>query len=170
MADTYSKAQKWVNIFNPDDAATAFAWKYNNAVENLISSINWPYGYNEDTFLNPFGDNEYVRLVGLLETEVPLVRGLTDGSGNPGKHAYEILAFLGQANAMPIGTKPVEWFGENNTRLIDLVGLLRGEVNEDSPLYSASRKNHSFQFHHDAMTTWPFWLHIKQKAEFDATY
>jgi len=37
MADTYSKAQKWVNIFNPDDVATAFAWKYNNAVENLIT-------------------------------------------------------------------------------------------------------------------------------------
>ena len=168
MTNTFDKAHKWVNMYNPDDAATSSAWPANNLVEELVGTPIWPYGYSEDASLvPPFGENEYVRRV-TGAPDVELASGLTDANGNPGEHAYEILAFMGQSNAMPIGTKEVnEWFGVNSN--LDTLGLV-----DDDParphLAPDLRKNHSFQFHHDAVVTWPFWLHIKQQTTFQGTY
>lgn len=43
-----------------------------------------------------------------------LTNNLVDGNGRPGTTAYETMAFIARANAMPIGTKSVAWFGAGN--------------------------------------------------------
>ncbi len=111
MAGSESAAGKWVNLYNPQDVATSSGWRYNNSIgkELDIESPLWDFEYREDALGKPGGPKEYVRLDpnGLyppIELE-ELISGLIDGSGKPGKHAYEIIAFMAQSNALPIGTK-----------------------------------------------------------------
>lgn len=93
------------------------------------------------------------------DTGVETTLVLSDAQGNLGVDAYEIIAFLAQANTNPIGTKIVSWFDEN----MDLRTL--GIPN--SPLWPC---NHSFQFHYDAAVTWDFYAYLKQQLVFQATY
>jgi hypothetical protein len=98
---------------------------------------------------------------------VELTSGLVDVNGNPAALAYEILAFMAQANAEPVGVQAMQnWFDAFQN--VSALGL--DPEDEESVLYTGSRANHSFQFHHDAAATWQFWQHIKQEVNFDAAY
>jgi hypothetical protein len=98
-----------------------------------------------------------------------LTSGLVDANGEPGALAYEIMAFMSQANAAPLGTKalPVSAFNFVNE---DIKFLGIDPTNTESIYYSGHVWNHSFQFHHDAAATWQFWQKVKQETSFDATY
>jgi hypothetical protein len=99
---------------------------------------------------------------------VELTGGLLVAGGEPGSLAYEILAFMSQANAAPLGTKPLFGtpFGFANTD----IGGLGLNLNPNSVYYVGTRANHSFQFNHDADATWQFWQQIKLETSFNATH
>jgi len=115
---------------------------------------------------------EYVRLIPNIlnpdpPIETPLVDGLVDAAGNPAEHAYEIIAFMAQSNAMPIGTKEVlNWFQVNR----DLSELGLNPDDGSSPLHVGTRGNHSFQLHHNSAATWAFYEYVKQQSGFDSTH
>ncbi len=84
--------------------------------------------------------------------------------------AYEIIAFLSEANAAPVGTKKVPWFSVNGN--IQTLGLLAGSANwggEAAALDANDWANHSFQYNHDATATWRFWDFVKEKTGFYST-
>ncbi len=68
----------------------------------------------------------------------------------PSSAAYEVLAFMSKANAKPIGTKSVRFFGTN----IDISDLGLSDP------YLREWPGHSFQFHFDAATTSQFWKRV----------
>ena len=168
MFGTEGTVNRWVNMYNPADVATSFAWTANNVLKGLNLIIPgptlWPYRYFEDSVLQPLGDNEYVRVDLALSELAQLEDGLFDLSESglleqtlPGEHAYEIVAFLSQSNSAVIGTKIVDWFDVNID--INEFGL---------PEPDGLRANHSYQYHHDASTTWQFWNRIKRETRFSA--
>jgi hypothetical protein len=90
--------------------------------------------------------------------EVELTPGLTVGPQQlPGPAAYEVLAFMSKANAKPIGTKVVRFFGTN----IDIndLGL--------PSRYADQLSGHTFQFHFDAATTSQFWKRVVDETGMD---
>lgn len=89
----------------------------------------------------------------------PVNLTLTVPNGQPGRDAYEILAFFAQSASLALGTKEVDYFDSN----IDLESFgMPGGTN--------IRPNHSYQFNHDASQTWDFYDLLKTVLEFDATY
>ena len=108
-------------------------------------------------------------------TWTEITAGLHDANDQIGVNAFEIIALMSQANAAPVGTKSVAWFKENigmnnevdNNVNIQTLGLTL--TNTNSPLFAKHRRNHSFQFHHDAVATWKFWKEVKDRTGFDGT-
>jgi len=170
MEGTGGASGKWINMFNPVDAATSgdrFGWVANNLQKPFAGAI-W-----RDFFVQPPRRFAYRLDVGggLLRsyatpTGVPVNDGVLDlkpwlvAPGQqqlPGLAAYEIMAFMAKANARPIGTKEVETFGTN----IDINDL--GLPSRYADQWSA----HSFQFHFDAATTSQFWKRVVDETKMD---
>ena len=150
-----SAAATWVNLYNPVDAATSQAWWYNNMYEKgnspVISQIIWPYTYTVIDLHRYVGD--YV-----------FQRWYADGTNSTlhpessSADAYEVLAFLSQANTLPIGTMSVPGFVNIDIRTKGLTSQANAWC------------NHSFQFNNESATTWEFYLTIKEQTGFQATY
>ena len=159
------EALKWVNLYNPSDAATSLAWPANNLAKGTSSQVLGIWDYYYDHNLLPLGMGQGLwRFEGSYLVPVnpyDLSTFLHDSGNNPGKTAYEALAFLSQSSTHAVGTKPLPWWFDTNTN-----------INSWLPDEGAipDRVNHSFQFHYDAATTNVFWNHVKQKTEFDGTY
>ncbi len=127
----------------------------------------WPWRYVvlQDELLG----HRYYRVPhtteGTLETDpatwIDLTPMLHDPSDEPGVAAYEIIAFLSQANVAAVGTKPLtDWFGVN----IDIASSYV------MPNGADARPNHSFQFHYDSAVTWDFWQEIREATGVRVTY
>jgi hypothetical protein len=100
---------------------------------------------------------------------IELTSGLVDANGDLGEFAFEIIAFMAQSNAAPLGTKALlnTPFDFDNINIAGLGLAVEGTL---SPYFAGSQPNHSFQFHHDAAATWEFWKKIKEVAGLDAAY
>ena len=153
-----------MNLYNPDDFATALMWPLNNeyakgsAPPFYPPADIWQYRYvitiqNGTAVYNRVEFNDDGEVV----SSTPLT--LVNVQGGLGIDAYEVIAFIAQANTNPIGTMSVPWFDVNTN--IQTVGLSTG---------AGERPNHSFEFHHDAATTWNFYKEIKQQTGFEATF
>lgn len=165
MTGAKSAAQKWVNLYNGQDVATSVAWKFNNRYKPQITSNYglWEYTYEYQDITDYY---EY-RRVDENDDATELTAGLIDEDNNPGPMAYEIVAFISVANSLPIGTKQVDWFDVN----VDINELgLSDDPSAPDYLDPTTRANHSFQFYHDATSTWNFYLEIKNQSGFRATY
>ncbi|MBN1853851.1 MAG: hypothetical protein JW829_14050 [Pirellulales bacterium] len=132
----------------------------------------WPYRYLP--YLDEINGHQYFRIpyttVNEWNVDPALWTNLTEGlqsSNMPFVNTYEIIAFLSQANAAAVGIQAVPlWFDVNK----DITHLGLNIIDRNSPLYSGTRSNHSFQFHHDSATTWDFWNYIKQQTLFDGSH
>ncbi len=173
MDGTGAAAGRWINMYNPVDAATTgelTGWVGNNRLKPLAGDI-WRdvtladpfeearaffyyYGTNGELFrcyANAAGERTDD---GLIDLRPWLV---AQDSQLPGPAAYEIMAFMARANSTPIGTKEVDFFDTNID--INLLGL---------PLELATRwPGHSFQFHFDAATTSQFWSRLVAETGMD---
>jgi hypothetical protein len=152
-------AANWVNLYNPIDVATSRGWYWNNASKpqstRLIPATVWPYYYYTTV---DGGGTHYWRVD--RNTKEATELQLLGADGALGLDAYEAVAFCADANSMPIGTKPVPGSFDVNTNIQSL-GLTTD---------ANSRPNHSFEFHHDAPTTWPFYAYVMQEASLDSAY
>ena len=90
---------------------------------------------------------------------------------------YEILAFAAQSASLPVGAKSVDFFDEN-VPIADLydspsnpdVYLPAGYDRDGNLTYNSQiQANHSFQFNHDAATTWEFWDAFMQHSGLSST-
>jgi hypothetical protein len=192
MRGSESAAVKWVNMYNPDDAATAgtktsiwvpgydnrTAWPLNNRLRPpstfsfLAQSTVWPEHYAwflERGFVQGFwgGDGNAANPDSFFRTEADLNLGLVlpepvNGRLQPGPSAYETMAFLARSESMPIGTGIVDFFGIENN--INIVKEL-GLPDE----YKREWPGHSFQFNFDAATTDAFWRRIRAVTGFGST-
>jgi hypothetical protein len=160
MESTRSAAGKWINLYNPDDFALMLWGKNNRWAKPGNPSPLWPWEYLVNVERNPTRFFRQHRNEGWPLPESVELTQLTDGLGKPGRHAYEILAFCTQANDKPLGTKALLGRFDVNSD-IRAIGLVSR---------ADKRENHSFQFYHDAATTWQFYQHIKQQTGFAATY
>ena len=168
MEGTEAAAGTWFNMYNPQDAATSVAWRLNNAAKPLVTSNKspvWSYDYTLDISSAP--PIVYTRTDEATGVDTNLDK-LTDASGKPGEHAYEIISFISVANTMPIGTKEVDEFDVNKN--IQDLGIKGDAADKDSPYYVGAAQNHSFQFQHDAAVTSDFWKYIKEQTGFEKTY
>jgi hypothetical protein len=175
MDGTGQAAGKWINMYNPYDAATSgdwFGWVANNLQKPLAGAI-WRdvlFSQSYDTArrfayrIDADGGllRSYATATGqqLRDGEIDLSKWLmseVQGHQLPGLAAYEIIAFMAKANAKPIGTKEVERFGTNIN--IQTVGLIAPYFREWS--------GHSFQFHFDAATTSQFWRRVVDETDMD---
>jgi hypothetical protein len=170
MQGTDQAAGKWINMYNPVDAATSggqAGWVANNLQKPIAGAI-W-----RDFLVQPARRFAY-----RIDADGRLLRSYATATGQvldegtidlkpwlvakgqpelPGLAAYEIIAFMAKANAMPIGTKEVDRFGTN----IDIRSLGLGEP------YSREWSGHSFQFHFDAATTSQFWKRVVDETKMD---
>lgn len=146
-----------VNLYNENDVALG-AWDLNNFGKDLyIQPPGWPYDYDFEA-----GDGENVNndiFTRFPDVGAPVNLTLTLPNGQPGANAYEILAFFSQSASLALGTKPVNFFDSN----FDL-------ENFTMPGGSDIRANHSYEFHHDAATTWDFYELLKTEMGFGATH
>ena len=151
----HSAASNWINMYNPQDYALS-CWEWQNwqkPMETMTPSSIWEWNYQ--THRDIFGVDFYR---GTNWEGFSLMTGIGTWD-EPGWAAYEALAFCSAASSRPIGTKPVAEF-ENNIDIRD-VGLTVG---------ADLRPNHSFEFNHDAITTWGFYEVIKFVTDFESTY
>ncbi|MFC1759191.1 alpha/beta hydrolase [Planctomycetota bacterium] len=86
---------------------------------------------------------------------------LTNADGTASDDAYEIIAFMSQANAEAIGNVSVPWFDTN----INIHPMITTQGEDPSDAGS-----HSFQFHHDAVKADFFWSIIASESGFNRTY
>ena len=166
---------KWINMFNPVDAATSgdrFGWVANNLQKPLAGAIWRDVLYSQSFATAP-------RFAYRIDADGRLLRSYATATGQwvsdgetdltdrlvaevqgqqlPGLAAYEIMAFMAKANARPIGTKVVRFFGTNiNIRSLGL-----------SDTYADEWSGHSFQFHFDAATTSQFWKRAVDETGMD---
>ena len=166
MHGTSGAAGKWINLYNQSDLATGTLWKANNMARLSshwalggagVPNDIWEWRYDVDVPSDPSNNNTYER-INWENGSTDITSGLTDANGRPGATAYEIMAFTGVANSMPVGTKPVGAFNTNT----DISVWMGAHVDD--------RVGHSFQFHMDAATTRLFWKHIKDETDFTSTY
>ena len=171
MAWSEDAASKWVNMYNPLDAATDFAWGLNNGAKGglLQGTVwNWRYAWypNRGGYLRGY----YDQLVGTSEShwvsEATLTAGLRlpDDLPGPGPSAYEAMAFLAQSKSKPVGTMNMEQQGDGRFSAnydVRALGL-------PAP-YIDKWIGHSFQFYFDAVTTTSFWGTIRTETGFRST-
>jgi hypothetical protein len=89
----------------------------------------------------------------------PVQLALTLPNGQPGRDAYEILAFFAVSASLPIGVKPVAYFDQNIN--IQDYGLPGG---------NDILANHSYQLNHDAAETWDFYSEIMAQTRAASTH
>ncbi len=179
MAGTSPAAGKWVNMYNPDDAATAgrTVWPTNNWLKGgRWQGTVWESRYQwtpEDGFQRGYWTT--IGTVGgsmrVFISEADLNVGLTvpavdSGLPQPGPSAYEAMAFLARSEAMPVGTMDMALEGDgrfaiNNNFNIQDLGLTEGFIR--------SWPGHSFQFNFDSATTWLFWEKVREQTGFRST-
>lgn len=140
------------NLLVIDELAQANVWRLFPPPEI------WPHRY-----IAEWNDTlyEYSRVAHPVADELEYDENDVDGLIDLDNKAFEIIAFMSQANAAPIGTKVVGSFGEN----IDIKNIGLPNAND-----AAKRINHGFQFQHDAATTNAFWNRIKTQTDFGNTY
>lgn len=146
-----------INLYNVNDYALG-AWDTNNFLKGaFVQPPIWPYDY---TFEAGDGENENNDIFTRHpDVGTPVVLDLALPNGQPGTNAYEILAFYGIAASLPVGTKEVSYFDTN----LDL-------ENFTMPGGSDIRLNHSYEFNHDAASTWNFYELLKTELGFSATH
>jgi hypothetical protein len=170
MEGTAAAAGKWINMFNPVDAATTgewFGWPANNHLKPIAGGI-WRDVVNGESpaearrFFYYVGANGHLFRCYANEEGARTDDGLIDLSPwlvaqdgqSLGPAAYELIAFMARANALPIGTKLVDFFDANiDINTLGLPGEFRREWS-----------GHSFQFHFDAAMTAPFWRYVVEAA------
>lgn len=146
-----------INYYNAQDFALDL-WDINNFSKDLyLQSFLWPYDYEFEAGDGENTNNDIFTRDPDVGPNVNLT--LTLPNGRPGRDAYEILAFFGIAASLPLGTKVVSYFDTN----VDL-------ENFTMPGDSDIRLNHSFQFNHDAATTWDFYELLKMELGFDSSH
>jgi hypothetical protein len=146
-----------INLYNENDYALD-AWDTNNYLKGALNQPPiWPYDYEYEEGDGGNVNNDVFTRNPDVGPDVNLT--LVDAFGWPGRDAYEILAFYGIAASLPLGTKEVSYFDTN----IDLENFLM-------PGGTDIRLNHSFQFNHDAATTWGFYELLKTELGFDASH
>ncbi len=193
MEGAESAASTWINLYNPDDFATALAWRLNNLkkpfsnVEDpiLLDSLApwtfppeaiWPYRYviDHDELVDGVFRHQYFRLESTVDSgdlHVPQNEwvDITNGIhaiGNPnaiGPNTYEIMAFMSVANAETVGNVALPSVFNSNTDLNSLFGFTLAQPPTDGSA-------HSFQFNHDASLTWSFWDRLKTQTTFRSTH
>ena len=170
MEGTAGAAASWINMYNPVDAATSgqlTGWGKNNSLKPFAGNTWRDLLFASSEITAPrftyYIDSEgrYVRSYA-TELGLPIDEGVVDltprligPDSQPRPSAYEIIAFMAKANSMPIGTKEVNFFGNNN---FDINGLGLPE------LYQDQWSGHSFQFHFDAAMTAPFWKKVVEAS------
>ena len=170
MEGTAGAAASWINMYNPVDAATSgqlTGWGKNNSLKPFAGNTWRDMLFASSEITAPrftyYIDSEgrYVRSYA-TELGLPIDEGVVDltprligPDSQPRPSAYEIIAFMAKANSMPIGTKEVDFFGNNN---FDINGLGLPE------LYQDQWSGHSFQFHFDAAMTAPFWKKVVEAS------
>jgi hypothetical protein len=197
MRGAESAAVKWVNMYNPVDAATGgtkesiwvpgydnrTAWPLNNRLRPpstfsfLAQSTVWPDVYNVmsgfvrghyDLFPNLMGGLDRIVFVRDAELSTGLVLPEpVNGRLQPGPSAYETMAFLARSEAMPIGTMIVT--GPNGTPSPFKFNNIDIHDLGLSTTFDKEWPGHSFQFNFDAATTDAFWNRIRDVTGFGST-
>ncbi len=184
MSTSKAAAAKWVNMYNPEDYATSFGWRLNNLGKYYLNQeepavpayapgawVTRPEQYMPPTeiwthrYVTEFthlGAPSFYRVPYNTEGEFDQPRNtwsdLTPGikiGDSPGPTAYEILAFMSEANAPAVGNVSLAFFDANQ----DIRGMF-------GTLDAGASASHSFQFHFDAATTVAFWEQIRFQTGF----
>jgi len=162
-----SAAQKWVNVYNPDDYALKW-WVTNNNSRAL--KVQSPLWANDYSYKYAFGSSSitswqrFGRGIGGQGVNLQLAIGGGTPGGHLGANAYEIIAFMARSRTLPLGRVDMGTSSRfENVALADLGYSLTMPGGEKGP-------NHSFQYNYDVLTTGPFWSEILVRSDMNRAY